>query len=41
MWVVVSLLLFGVPGAIALRRMRRDERELSAKIQELSGINDG
>ena len=41
MWVMVSLLLFGVPGAIAMRRMRRDERELSAKIQELSEIKDG
>jgi len=40
-WVVASLLLFGVPGVIALRRMRRDEREMRAKIQELLEKNDG
>jgi len=41
MWVVASLLLFGVPGVIAIRRMRRDEREMRAKIQELMKKNDG
>ncbi len=40
-WVVASLLLFGVPGVIALRRMRADERETRAKIQELLEENDG
>jgi hypothetical protein len=41
MWVVASLLLFGVPGVIAIRRMRRDEREMRAKIQKLMKKNDG
>ncbi len=40
-WVVASLLLFGVPGVIAMKRMRRDEREMRAKIQELTEKNDG
>lgn len=35
-WVVASLVLFGVPGAIAVRRVRRDEREIRAKIDELN-----
>ena len=40
-WVVASLLLFGVPGVIALRRLRRDERETRARIQELLDKNNG
>ena len=40
-WMVASLLLFGVPGVIALKRMRRDEREMRAKIRELIEKNDG
>jgi len=34
-WAVASLTLFGVPGIIAVRRIRRDERETRARIQEL------
>ena len=30
-WMVMSLLLFVVPGAIAIMRMRRDERDASTK----------
>ena len=26
-WIVAALLLFGIPGAIALRRLRREDRE--------------
>jgi len=40
-WVVASLLLFGVPGVIAMKRMRRDEREMREKIRKLTEENDG
>ena len=40
-WLVASLLLFGVPAVIAVRRMRRDERETRARIRELLEENDG
>jgi uncharacterized membrane protein len=40
-WVVASVLLFGVPGVIALRRMRRDEREMRARVEQLLKENDG
>lgn len=32
-WAVMSLLLFVVPGVIAIRRMRKDERDARAKTQ--------
>ena len=32
-WTVMSVLLFVVPGVIAIRRMRKDEREARAKTQ--------
>ena len=32
-WAVMSLLLFVVPGVIAMRRMRKDERDARAKTQ--------
>lgn len=40
-WVVASLLLFGVPGVIAMKRMRKDEREMREKIRKLTEKNDG
>ena len=40
-WVAASLLLFGVPGVIAMKRMRRDDREMRVKIRELTEKNDG
>ena len=39
--VVASLLFFGVPSVIALKRMRNIEREVSAKTQELLERHDG
>lgn len=32
-WIVASLLLFGVPGTLALRRARREERAWRERIQ--------
>lgn len=40
-WVVASVLLFGVPGAIAIRRMRKDEREVRERIDQILKENDG
>lgn len=40
-WVVASLLLFGVPGAIAVRRIRKDERDVRERIDQLLKENDG
>ena len=40
-WVVASALLFAVPAAIAVLRMRRDEREIRAKVEEITKENDG
>ncbi len=39
--VVASLLMFGVPGVIALKRRRRDEREARANTKGLLERNDG
>lgn len=33
-WTVMSVLLFVVPGVIAIRRMRKDEREARANTQK-------
>ena len=37
-WVVASVLMFAVPGALALRKMRQEDRALREK---LSTENDG
>ncbi len=39
--VVAALLLFGVPAVIALKRMRKDQREARARTQELPEKHDG
>ena len=31
-WIAASLLLFGIPGAVALRRIRREERERTRRL---------
>ena len=33
-WMVASVLLFAVPGAIALKRLRAEERETRERVQE-------
>ncbi|MEQ8328943.1 MAG: hypothetical protein RH859_00625 [Longimicrobiales bacterium] len=38
-WIVASLLLFGVPGAVVLRRTRREEEEIRRRL-ERSGPAD-
>jgi len=40
-WAVTSMLLFIVPGLIALIRMRRDERDDRSKTQSKDEENDG
>ena len=40
-WVVASLLLFGVPGLVAMRRLRRDERLRREKNLKLGDESDG
>ena len=38
-WIVASLLLFGVPGAVVLRRTRWEEEEIRRRL-ERSGLAD-
>ena len=40
-WMVASLGLFVVPGLIALRRLRRDERDARAEDNQRVGESDG
>lgn len=40
-WIVASVLLFAVPGAISLKRLRSDERETRERVQELIKKSDG
>lgn len=40
-WVVASVLLFVIPGAIALGRNRTHERDLRRRLNELNRDDDG